>query len=190
MARRRRPGAAPPDGFTEFVLGRSASLYRTAVLLTRDPDTAQDLLQAALAKAWRAWDRIEGEPSAYVRRIVVNEFLSDRSRKWRGEQPTEELPDAPVHDRLTSGPGDPAATATGRVSLVVAVGELPPRQRAVVVLCYFHDLTEAQTAEVLGVNVGTVKSQNSKALAALRISDHLTDEVASEGAAVPETRGK
>lgn len=166
----------PPRGFTEFVMGRSASLFRTAVLLTRDPHSAQDLLQGALAKGWRSWQRIEGEPEAYVRRIIVNDFLSDRARRWSGEHPTQTLPDAPVHDRLAATPRDPATEATDQVSLTAAVDRLPPRQRAVIVLRYFHDLTEVQTAEVMGVSPGTVKSQHSKALAALRVSEHLTEQ--------------
>lgn len=177
-APRRRPRTstpAPPPGFTEFVMGRSASLFRTALLLTRDPHTAQDLLQTALTKGWQRWERIEGEPEAYVRRIVVNQFLSDRTRRWHGERPAESVPEQPVHDRLVSAPSDPGTAVPDRAVLVEAVGALPPRQRAVVVLRYFHDLTEAQTADVMGTSVGTVKSQHSKALAALRISEHLTE---------------
>lgn len=170
---------APPPGFTEFVMGRSNALFRTAVLLTRDPHSAQDLVQTALTKVWRNWDRIEGEPEAYTRRVVLNQFLTDRSRRWTGEQPTEALPDQPVHDRLEQVPDDPARVVTDRETLADAITALPPRQRAVIVLRYFHDLSEAQTAETMGTSTGTVKSQHSKALAALRISEHLESEPAS-----------
>lgn len=177
--RPKQPAPSPPGGFTDFVMSRSAALYRTAVLLTRDPHGAQDLLQRGLAQGWRHWDRIErGEPEAYIRRVIVNQFLADRSRRRRGEQPTEHLPDRPVHDRLVVGPRDPATQATEQTTLVDAIDTLPPRQRAVVVLRYFHDLTEAQTADLMGTSVGTVKSQHSKALSALRISEHLTDSSA------------
>src|SRR5699024_2818259 len=86
MTRRTKLGdaPAPPPGSSEFVMGRSAALFRTAVLLTRDPHAAQDLLQTALTKVWRNWDRIQGEPEAYTRRIILNQFLTDRSRRWTG----------------------------------------------------------------------------------------------------------
>lgn len=181
MTRRMRRGAdrgtapAPPPGFTEFVMGRSAALFRTAVLLTRDPHSAQDLVQVALTRVWRNWDRIEGEPEAYTRRIILNQFLTDRSRRWTGEHPTEFLPEEPVHNRLERVPDDPARVVTDRETLSDAIGTLPPRQRAVIVLRYFHDLSEVQIAEAMGTSTGTVKSQHSKALAALRISEHLED---------------
>lgn len=182
MKSRRRSGdgprPTPPPGFTEFVLGRSASLFRTAVLLTRNRHTAEDLVQSALTKGWRKWDRIEGEPEAYVRRILINEFLSDRARRWSGEHPTEALPEQPVHDRLGGVPADPATVVTDQQTLADAVAALPPRQRAVIVLRYFHDLTEAQTAAAMGTSTGTVKSQHSRALAALRISEQLETEPA------------
>lgn len=174
--------SAPP-GFTEFVMGRSGALFRTAVLLTRDPHSAQDLLQTALTKVWRNWDRIEGEPEAYTRKVVLNQFLTDRSRRWTGEHPTEVLPETPVHDRLGRVPEDPAHVVTDRETLSDAIDALPPRQRAVVVLRYYHDLSEAQIAEAMGTSAGTVKSQHSKALAALRISEQLEVEapVATSG---------
>ena len=177
MTRRNSRGnaPAPPPGFTEFVMGRSSALFRTAVLLTRDPHLAQDLVQTALTKVWRNWDRIQGEPEAYTRRVIVNQFLTDRSRRWSGEHPTEILPERPVHDRLRRVPDDPARVVTDRETLSDAIDTLPPRQRAVIVLRYFHDLSEAQIAEAMGTSTGTVKSQHSKALAALRISEHLDE---------------
>lgn len=190
MTRRTKLGdaPAPPPGFSEFVMGRSAALFRTAVLLTRDPHAAQDLLQTALTKVWRNWDRIQGEPEAYTRRIILNQFLTDRSRRWTGEHPTEFLPEEPVHNRLERVPEDPARVVTDRETLSDAIDTLPPRQRAVIVLRYFHDLSEAQTAEVMGTSTGTVKSQHSKALATLRISEHL--EVSSTPEAPSTTIGR
>lgn len=144
-------------GFDEFVLARSGALLRTAYLLTRDPHLAEDLLQTALAKAWFARRRINGDPEPYVRRIIVNEFASGRRRKWRGEHPTADLPE-------THRPADEPDT-----DLWHALANLPRRQRAVIVLRFFDDLTEAETASALGVSVGTVKSQTAKALAKLRV---------------------
>lgn len=144
-------------GFDEFVLARSGSLLRTAYLLTRDPHLAEDLVQTALAKAWFARRRINGDPEPYVRKIMVNEFASGRRRKWSGERPTAELPET---HRAAHEP---------HTDLWHALANLPRRQRAVVVLRYFDDLTEAETARTLGVSVGTVKSQTARALAKLRV---------------------
>jgi RNA polymerase sigma-70 factor (sigma-E family) len=152
-------------GFDEFVAARSTRLLRTAYLLTHDHALAEDLLQTALTKAYLAWGRVEGHPEPYVRRILVNTYASWWRRKWNGEQPTEELPEVAHHDHRLGESGD----------LWDAVGRLPRRQRAVVVLRYFEDLTEAQTADLLGISVGTVKSQASKALARLRIDPSLTE---------------
>lgn len=178
-------------GFDEFVLQRSSSLYRTAVLLTRDPRDAQDLLQDALARAWRSWSRIEGQPEAYCRAIVVRQYVSWRRRRWHGERATEHLPETPVHERLAGAPTGPGAVAPGAAALSGAIASLPPRQRAVIVLRYFHDYTEAQTAEAKNVAVGTVKSQHAKALAHLRISHHLSDDAQGnhDHSAATEGRG-
>ncbi|MDX6357633.1 MAG: hypothetical protein QOH37_687 [Nocardioidaceae bacterium] len=148
--------------FDEFVAARSRALLRTAYLLTHDHALAEDLLQTALTKAWFAWGRIDGNAEPYVRRILVNTYASWWRRKWHGEHPTDELPERSA-DGATGEPTD----------LWTAMARLPRRQRAVVVLRYFEDLTEAQTAEALGCSVGTVKSQTSKALAKLRIDPAL-----------------
>jgi RNA polymerase sigma-70 factor (sigma-E family) len=153
--------------FDEFVAARSRALLRTAYLLTHDHASAEDLLQTALAKAWFAWRRIDGNPEPYVRRILVNTYATWWRRRWNGEQPTEQLPE---HAAEESG--------TEPTDLWRAMERLPRRQRAVVVLRYFEDLTEAQTADLLGCSVGTVKSQTSKALAKLRIDPALA---ATEG---------
>ena len=160
----------PPPGFVDFVVARGPALHRTAVLLTRQEQAAEDLVQIALAKAWQSWARINGNHEAYVRRIIVNEFASTWRRRWRGEVPTADLPErARVND-------DDGST---RQVLMAALATLPPRQRAVVVLRFFHDYTEAATAEAMGISVGTVKSQTFKALAALRICEELREDPAS-----------
>lgn len=159
-----------PD-FDGFVAARSTALLRTAYLLTRDHALAEDLLQTALSKAWFAWGRIDGDPEAYVRRILATTYATWWRRKWRGEHPTEELPEQ-------SGR---VLDADGAFDLWDALGRLPRRQRAVVVLRYFEDLTEAQTADALGCSVGTVKSQHSKALAKLRIDPALAADARPEG---------
>ncbi|KRC53266.1 MULTISPECIES: SigE family RNA polymerase sigma factor [unclassified Nocardioides] len=155
--------------FDAFVGARSSALLRTAYLLTRDHPLAEDLLQTALAKAWFAWRRIDGEPEAYVRRILVNTYATWWRRRWNGEHATDELPEpAPT--------GDVHAHSDASHDLWSALGRLPRKQRAVVVLRYFEDLTEAETARVLGCSVGNVKSQASRALAKLRIDPALTIE--------------
>ncbi|WP_211349083.1 SigE family RNA polymerase sigma factor [Nocardioides litoris] len=154
--------------FDDFVAARSGALLRTAYLLTRDHQLAEDLLQTSLAKAWFAWGRVHGEPEAYVRKIVVNTYRSWWRRRWHGEQATEVLPEQGEADRTD-------AVATGE-DLWAAMDRLPRRQRAVVVLRYFEDLTEAQTADLLGCSVGTVKSQTSKALAKLRVDPALAGQ--------------
>ena len=158
----------PPPGFVDFVVARGPSLHRTAVLLTRDHHRAEDLVQTALARAWGSWERIHGDHEAYVRRILVNEFASSWRRRWNDERPSEVLPEVAGGDL-----GDLSDAVAGRSTLVAALALLPRRQRAVVVLRFFHDYSEAMTAEALGVTVGTVKSQTSKALAALRVSPRL-----------------
>ncbi|HJQ06108.1 MAG TPA: SigE family RNA polymerase sigma factor [Nocardioides sp.] len=154
--------------FDAFVAARSTALLRTAYLLTRDHAQAEDLLQTALTKAWFSWRRISGEPEPYVRKILVNTYASWWGRKWNGEVATEELPEPGVAD---------ATDSTGSAhDLWQALGRLPRRQRAVVVLRYFEDLTETETARVLGCSVGNVKSQCSRALTKLRIDPALVTE--------------
>lgn len=151
--------------FDAFVAARWPHLLRVAYLLAGDWAAAEDLLQNALVKAWFAWRRISGDPEPYVRRIVVNAFLSGRRRRWRAEVPVETLPEPTGVDPL-AGHGD-------RDVLWRALGRLPAKQRAVLVLRYFEDLSEEQIAATLGVRAGTVKSQASKALARLRLDESL-----------------
>jgi RNA polymerase sigma-70 factor (sigma-E family) len=145
-------------GFDEFVVARSGALLRTAYLLTGNHHDAEDLVQTSLVKAVARWDKVrEHEP--YVRRILVHESISRwRRRRWR-ETSTPDVVDRP----------GPAADLDQNLVLREALGRLAPRQRAVIVLRYFDDLTEAQTADVLGISVGTVKSQSRDALARLRV---------------------
>ncbi len=163
------PADRRPD-FEEFVAARSDRLLGMAVLLTRDRHLAEDLLQTALTKAWFAWGRMDGEPEPYVRRIVVNTYLSWWRRRWNGETPTAVLPETATYDGQIETTQD----------LRDAIARLPKRQRAVIVLRYFEDLTEAETARILGCAVGTVKSQASKALAKLQIDDALVDPTEGE----------
>jgi RNA polymerase sigma-70 factor (sigma-E family) len=156
---------ARPD-FDEFVVVCSDRLLRTAYLLTRDPALAEDLLQAALAKAWFAWRRLDGQPEPYVHRILVTAYATWWHRRWWGERPTAEPPGR------SEVAGDGPET---RHDLWVALGRLPRRQRAVIVLRFFDDLSEADTAELLGCSAGTVRSQTSKALARLHVDPALLD---------------
>ena len=143
--------------FEEYVAGRRGALLRTAYLLTGHREDAEDLVQVALVKVVPKWSRIADDPEPYVRKVLVHESVSRwRRRRWR-EVHTDRLPETAV-----GGP------STDRVVLQQALGRLAPRQRAVVVLRYYEDLTEAETARVLGVSVGTVKSQARDALARLR----------------------
>jgi RNA polymerase sigma-70 factor (sigma-E family) len=158
------------EGFDEFVATRSPALLRTAYLLTRDWAAAEDLVQTSLTKAWQAWGRLDDQPEAYVRKIVVNTFASSWRRRWRGEVPTAELPES------ASVAGD----LEQRDVVWTALGRLPRRMRAVVVLRYYEDLSEAEIARILGISTGTVKSQCSKALAHLRIDPTLTPDSALE----------
>lgn len=163
-------GADVDDGFGAFVAARGDALWRSAWLLTGDHQLAEDLVQTALAKSWRAWAKVGPDGyEAYVRRVLFTTYVSWWRRKWRGERPTGELPEVATGAAAT-------AHADARGDLVAALAELPRGQRAVVVLRYFEDLTEQQTADVLGVSVGTVKSQCSRALTALRSSPRLRSE--------------
>src|SRR5262245_15923179 len=148
--------------FAEFVAARWASLYRLAYLLAASPTGAEDLLQTTLEKAYVSWSRIGRmeHPEAYVRRMLANGMVSSRRRAWTRERPTNELPEVV---------GDSAEESLlDRRLFWPLVCALPARQRAVIVLRYYEDLSEAQIAEVLGCAPGTVKSQSSAAIGALR----------------------
>ncbi|GIF99304.1 hypothetical protein Cci01nite_43980 [Catellatospora citrea] len=160
------------DGFHEFVVARGGALSRTAFLLTGEHHAAEDLVQTALAKAAVRWRQIMeyGQPEAYVRRIMVNEQISWWRR--RPARPMAELPDR-------AGPDEPGRVVE-RVVLTRALATLAPRQRAVLVLRYYEDLSEADTAAAMGCSVGTVKSQTNLALTNLRRSLPLVAEHAGQ----------
>jgi RNA polymerase sigma-70 factor (sigma-E family) len=161
--------------FDEFVRTRSASLGRIAYLLTGHRHDAEDLLQTALARAATRWERLD-DPEAYVRRVLYTQAVSG----WRARlrRPAERLGHEPPP--LAA----PAAEVEVRVVLDQALRRLTPRQRAVLVLRFYEDQTEAQAAQLLGCAVGTVKSQTRHALARLRaLSPELADLV-GDGAEV------
>ncbi len=151
----------PSDAdFDEFVRATWPALYRTAYLMLGDRAEAEDLVQSALAKTYASWGRVRDLSAApgYARTTLLNTAKSwFRRTSWRNEHPTEVLPEH-GHD------SDP----TDRPAVIVALGQLPPRQRAVVVLRYYDDLSVAETAAALGIAEGTVKSQTSDALDRLR----------------------
>jgi RNA polymerase sigma-70 factor (sigma-E family) len=153
------------EDFAEFVAARWASLYRLAYLLAGSSAGAEDLLQTTLEKAYMSWSRVARMdfPEAYVRRILANTAASGRRRAWRGERPTEVLPEGPEGSGVSVE--EPLLDRRLFWPLVCA---LPARQRAVIVLRYYEDLSEAQIADVLGCAPGTVKSQSSAAIGALR----------------------
>jgi RNA polymerase sigma-70 factor (sigma-E family) len=161
------------DDFTAFVLARSARLVHFARMLCGDAGLAEDLVQTALEKAYLRWDRIEmADPFAYVRQAVVNQHLSwVRRRPWR-ERPTG---NAAELDLFLEAEADPSSGVNRRVAVRAALEGLSRRERAVVVLRYVEDLTERETAAVLGVAIGTVKSANARALAKLRTAPELSD---------------
>ena len=180
-----RPSGAHPADFESWLVAREHALQRTALLLTGgDSHSAQDLVQNTLAKLYLAWGRIDHRErvDAYARRILVNEHRSAWRRSWRRhEVATDVLPDAPAAAQEYDGAHD---------AVWAFVATLPPRQRAVIVLRYYEDLTEAQTADLLGVTVGTVKSQAHKALASLRgtVGDHPAIDRSTTGHSPEEER--
>lgn len=151
------------DGdFSAYMSARQPALYRTAYLLAGDHAAAEDLLQNAFAKLYLSWDRIRdhGALDGWVRRVMVNEHNSLWRRAWRRrEHATDAIPETATVDTYDDGLGD---------ALWSFVQTLPPKQRSVVVLRYYEQLTEAEVADLLGISVGTVKSQASRALAGLR----------------------
>lgn len=150
-----------PDGFREFVAARQRSLLRSVWLLTGDWGLAQDLVQLGLTKVWTRWDRLwpDGDPEAYARAVAFHAFVRRRRRE-------RHLSAVPVRERVDER--DAYAVAEARDEVVRLLRELPARQRAVVVLRYYEDLSEVETARILGCSVGNVKSQASRALARLR----------------------
>jgi RNA polymerase sigma-70 factor (sigma-E family) len=163
-------------GFAEFVEARERALLRTAWLLTGDWALAEDLVQAALVRSWPRWERIRrrDNPEVYVRRVMVNTWSTWLRRRWQAEQPSSAVPERPES-------ADLAAEVATRMAVRGALATLTARQRAVVVLRVFDDMSEAQVADVLGCSAGTVKSTLSRALASLRESLPVGDFVEGEG---------
>ena len=161
--------------FRELVAARGDALARTAFLLTGDWARAEDLVQSALATTWSHWRSLRAADAAeaYTRRTMTRLAVSWWRRKWRAEVPHGVLPDE--HARSPYDDVDVAETVRA------ALARLTAKQRAVVVLRYFDDLTEADTASALGCAVGTVKSVHAAALAKLRALDCWAD-VLPEGA--------
>jgi RNA polymerase sigma-70 factor (sigma-E family) len=157
------------EGFAEFATANARRLRHAARLLTGDDGRAEDLLQTALARTYLRWDRIRADdPIAYVRRVLYTAHADGWRRRWRGEYPTAEPPDVPAA-------GDHAAQTVERDRLRAALAGLSARERAVVVLRFYEDLSERETAAALGIATGTVKSTCSRALAKLRVSPVLVE---------------
>jgi RNA polymerase sigma-70 factor (sigma-E family) len=152
--------------FTEFAAARSAALFRTAYLMVGDHGLAQDLVQEALTKTYVAWPRLRdiSKAEAYTRKAITSTYISWWRRKaWSAERPRDDVPDGgsssvPAHDQRV----------VDRAWVWDQLQALPPRQRAAIVLRYYEDLTEGQTAEAMGCAVGTVKSQVSAGIRKLR----------------------
>jgi RNA polymerase sigma-70 factor (sigma-E family) len=161
------------EDFRDYVAARGPALLRTAVVLAGDRAEAEDLLQAALAKTYLAWDRINDRAAVdgYVRRAMVNTQISWWRRRKLEIYPTDELPDLPVDDH------------TKRTDLHDVLGRalrrLPKRQRTAVLLRYYEDMSEAEIAKALGISVGTVKSTVSRAVAKLRDDTELENDVST-----------
>ncbi|MBO3739170.1 SigE family RNA polymerase sigma factor [Actinoplanes flavus] len=157
--------------FAAFVEARQHRLLRSAYLVCGDHHLAQDLVQGALVKLALRWSRVrDGDPEAFLRTVIYRDAVS-----WWRRRRREDLSDAPP-ERPDSG-----ADVPNRLVFAAALRRLPPRQRAVLVLRYFDDLTEARTAEILGVTVGTVKSQASAGLRKLRELAPELGEMAGRG---------
>jgi RNA polymerase sigma-70 factor (sigma-E family) len=174
--------------FEEFVTARSAALFRTAVLLTGNRQDAQDLVQSALERACRHWDRVAAaeQPEAYVRRILVNS-LKDR---WRLRKRIVEVPfdDARPSGSVGQSPHRQVEQVELRRSMIAELLRLPTGIRAVLVLRYFEDLSEAEIAQALGCSPGTVKSQAARGLAKLRAALGTEPDFAASGPGSPPAR--
>ena len=148
------------EDYAAYVSARWVSLVRSAVLLGCPYQEAEDIVQTALIRCYRSWDRVAkaSDPDAYVYKVLVNCLAKSRKRRWSGEEPTADLPDSVAPDNT-------AGVALNH-ALSAALGRLSPQHRAVLVLRYAADMSEQQVAEALGIPVGTVKSRLSRAIAA------------------------
>jgi len=150
------------DGFAEFARARWGRLVRLAYSLTLDVGRAEDLVQESLAKLWFQWPKVrDGAPEAYVRRTIVNGAISASRRRWKGEEPSGELPDL-------AEPWAGSDAVDDRDLLRRQLAALSVLQRAVVVLRYAEDLSERQVADLLGISTGSVKTHAFRGLARLR----------------------
>ncbi len=167
---------ASDDEFHNFMTGRWPSLLRTAYLLTGSHHDAEDLAQNALARAYVKWSHVRNsdDMAAYVRRIMIHAHADRFRRRAVREWFTPRLPETPVADQT--------ANVDRRSAVMDALGRLPARQRSVVVLCYFEDMTHAQVAAALGTRTSTVRSQITRGLAKLR-EDGLLAALAEQPAA-------
>jgi RNA polymerase sigma-70 factor (sigma-E family) len=161
---------ARDEDFTDYMSSRWSTLVRSAVLLGCSRDDAEDLVQTTLARCYAAWPKVARADNrdAYVYRMLVNALTDSRRRHWWGERPTADLPDP-------ADTADPLADIDVSDAVERALAGLSTEQRAVLVLRFFAHLSEAQTADALGIAAGTVKSRTSRALAALADNEHLTN---------------
>ena len=155
--------AEPGTDFDEFVRGRSATLLRTAYLFTTDRQEAEDLLQEVLERLYVKWRRINGAPEAYARRILTNQAIN----RWRRR--SRRVRETPLYDQAGESVDDHADRIAVRGTVLHALRQLPMRQRVAVVLRYLDDLSEADTARIMGCSAGTVKSHTARGLARLRL---------------------
>ena len=158
-------GRADAAGYEEFVTSRYREIVRFGALLTGDVRLGEDLAQEGLIAAYRSWHRLagpDGRPEAYTRRVMVRAAMRARRRRWRGEVPTDQVPDASRRNF--------ADQSDLNVQVLASLRRLPADQRVVLVLRFWADASESEVAQTLGIAVGTVKSRTSRALAALRAS--------------------
>ncbi|WP_069773017.1 SigE family RNA polymerase sigma factor [Streptomyces sp. LUP30] len=167
--------------FQAFVVGRWPRLMRTAFLLTGEQHAAEDLVQSTLERIYVAWRRVAAadQLEAYVRRVMINAHARKYRRKLREFLAPRDDDSGLTHE--VADPDDLIARADDRHALLKALAELPPRQREAVVLRYWEDLTETQTAEAMGCSVGAVKSNAAKGIAKLRAIPGLADTVTHGG---------
>lgn len=169
--------------FDDFAAVAATRLYRTAYLMVGSHHSAEDLVQDVLARVYVAWPRVEGDPHGYAYRALGNAVANQR--RWASRHPESPLP----ADDRRAAPSDVSDAVVTHEYILDALRTLPPRQRVIVVLRYYADLTEAETAASLNISIGTVKSQHARALASLR--DHLGHELvlAPEEAEPPPALG-
>lgn len=148
------------DDLTAFLAVRGNALLRTAVLLAPGREAGEDLLQEALERLLRKWHQVDGDPEAYLRRIMYNRAVDG----WRTHARRKELLGHPVEATV----GDHASGLDLRLALISALERLTPRQRAAIVARYWEQLSEAETAAALGCSVSAVKSAAARGLRALR----------------------